>query len=135
MSRAVRLSEVKPSRAIVWLRFVVAMLLAAHGVARWTQGGVPPFGEFLTGQGMPFGVAIAWAITVWELVAGLVLAAGRWVAPIAVVFIAILGTGIALVHAPNGWFVVGLGRNGVEYSVLLIASLLALIIDTWERSR
>ena len=32
--------------------------------------------------------------------------------------------GIVLVHAPAGWFVVGLGRNGMEYSVLLIACLL-----------
>ena len=33
--------------------------------------------------------------------------------------------GIVLVHAPSGWFVVGGGRNGMEYSVLLIAVLLA----------
>ena len=33
---------------------------------------------------------------------------------------------IVLVHAPAGWFVVGLGRNGAEYSVLLIACLLCV---------
>jgi putative oxidoreductase len=27
---------------------------------------------------------------------------------------------------PHGWFVVGLGRNGMEYSVLLIVCLLAV---------
>ena len=36
---------------------------------------------------------------------------------------AIYAMGILLVHAPEGWFVVGAGRNGMEYSVLLIASL------------
>ena len=33
-------------------------------------------------------------------------------------------------HFPEGWFVVGAGRNGMEYSVLLIAVLAAL---AWAR--
>jgi putative oxidoreductase len=37
-----------------------------------------------------------------------------------------LAMGILLVHRPEGWFVVGRGRNGMEYSVLLIAVFLAL---------
>ena len=39
-----------------------------------------------------------------------------------------IATGIALVHAPAGWFVVGLGRNGVEYSVLILFCLAALFV-------
>lgn len=35
-------------------------------------------------------------------------------------FSAIDLVGIWLVHLPTGWFVLGLGRNGAEYSVLLI---------------
>ena len=31
-----------------------------------------------------------------------------------------------MAHLPAGWFVAGLGRNGVEYSVLLIACLAML---------
>ena len=38
----------------------------------------------------------------------------------------IYATGIVMVHAPNGWFVVGGGRNGAEYSVLLIVALLCV---------
>ena len=34
--------------------------------------------------------------------------------------------GIVLVHAPEGWFVVGKGRNGVEFSVLLVVALLCV---------
>ncbi|NOT35288.1 MAG: hypothetical protein HOP12_14180 [Candidatus Eisenbacteria bacterium] len=30
------------------------------------------------------------------------------------------------VHAKAGWFVVGAGRNGAEYSVLLIVALLCV---------
>ena len=55
----------------------------------------------------------------------------RFVAPI---HIAILTAGIAMVHAREGWFVVGGGRNGVEYSVLLIACLAALTWDAWARA-
>jgi putative oxidoreductase len=36
-----------------------------------------------------------------------------------------LFAGIVLVHARDGWFVVGGGRNGMEYSVLLIVGLIA----------
>jgi uncharacterized membrane protein YphA (DoxX/SURF4 family) len=39
-----------------------------------------------------------------------------------------LAAGIALVHWPAGWFVVGAGRNGMEYSILLILCLAALIL-------
>ena len=34
--------------------------------------------------------------------------------------------GLILMPLPAGWFVVGLGRNGMEYSVLLIVCLGAL---------
>jgi putative oxidoreductase len=35
--------------------------------------------------------------------------------------------GIVMVHAVNGWFVVGGGSNAVEYNVLLIAVISYLI--------
>ena len=38
----------------------------------------------------------------------------------------IYAVGIAMVHAREGWFVVGAGRNGAEYSVLLIVCLLCV---------
>ena len=51
------------------------------------------------------------------------LALGVCVRPIAILLMLVYATGIALLHAHEGWFVVGAGRNGSEYSVLLIASL------------
>ena len=62
--------------------------------------------------------APSWVLRVFILIAFLGL-------PIALVFAAIYACGIWLVHASAGWFVVGLGRNGAEYSVLIIACLLA----------
>jgi putative oxidoreductase len=35
--------------------------------------------------------------------------------------------GIAIVHFKEGWFVVGAGRNGVEFNFLLIVVLLYLM--------
>jgi putative oxidoreductase len=112
-------------QALAFIRMALATLLFIHGVARVLADGVTPFGAFLDAQGFPFGLGIAWFVTVFELVAAPVFAAGRWVAPIALVFAAIYACGIWLVHASAGWFVVGLGRNGAEYSVLILACLLA----------
>jgi uncharacterized membrane protein YphA (DoxX/SURF4 family) len=54
------------------------------------------------------------------------LAYGVLVVPLCAYFVAQLTAGIAMVHAEQGWFVVGLGRNGVEYSVLLVVCLVAI---------
>ncbi|MEM7415676.1 MAG: DoxX family protein [Gemmatimonadota bacterium] len=116
----------REQRALSALRVVVAGLLFVHGVARVSLGIVDDFGVFLTAVGIPLGAAVAWGATLFELVGGAVLASGRWVRPIAAVFTVELLAGIALVHGPEGWFVVGAGRNGMEYSVLLIVALAAL---------
>lgn len=116
----------RSEQALVGLRIVVAILLIIHGLARVRLGIVDDFGGFLTGRGFPLGVPLAWSLTLFEIVGGAVLAWGRWVRVIAVVFCVELTAGIALVHFPEGWFVVGAGRNGMEYSVLLIAVLAAL---------
>ena len=108
------------------VRVAAAGMLVIHGVSRILSGGVSPFGEFLTQNHLPLGTALAWAITVVEIAGGLTLAAGRLVRPLCAWFVIELLAGIALVHGREGWFVVGGGRNGVEYSVLLIVCLLAV---------
>lgn len=108
------------------VRVGAAAMLVIHGVSRIRFGGVSPFGGFLSQNHLPFGSALAWAITVVEIAGGLTLAAGRFVRPLCVWFVVQLLAGIVLVHGREGWFVVGLGRNGVEYSVLLIVCLLAV---------
>jgi putative oxidoreductase len=113
-------------QGLTLIRCVLAALLFIHGAARLGAGGVAPFGQFLDAQGFPFGAGIAWFITGFELSATLLLAWGRWVTPLALVFAVIYACGIWLVHAQEGWFVVGLGRNGMEYSVLILACLLGL---------
>lgn len=110
------------------LRIGVASLLFIHGAARVGLQIVPPFGDFLSSKGLPAGVLLAWTLTIAELVLTPILAARRFVTPIAAFFMIELAAGIALVHWPAGWFVVGAGRNGMEFSVLLIISLAAIIL-------
>ena len=116
------------------LRLTLAGLIAAHGWARLLAGGVPPFGAFLEGQGFPLGIAWASAVTALEIVGSILLALGRLVVPLSLLYAFVYAMGIALVHAKAGWFVVGLGRNGAEYSVLLIACLLCVGLQHARRS-
>lgn len=108
------------------LRAVLAGLIAAHGWARLIEGGVVPFGAWLTSLGFPLGFGIATAITTVEIVGTALLLLRRFVLPLTLIYALIYAMGIILVHSKAGWFVVGLGRNGSEYSVLLIVCLLCV---------
>jgi putative oxidoreductase len=115
------------------VRLGVAALLGIHGYARALNGTVDDLGGFLELKGFPAGVPLAWAITIFEMAGSVVLALGRHVRGLAAGFLAILTMGIILVHGAEGWFVVGGGRNGVEFSVLLITCLVALIVGSPRR--
>lgn len=125
-----RLSFPDPAarRAALILRLALASILFVHSIARIRSGGVAPFGEFLSSRGFPAGFALAWGITLFELAAGVLMIAGRWLRPVCAIYSLQILTGIVLVHAPAGWFVVGLGRNGAEYSVLILFALAALYV-------
>ena len=130
MTRALRPAD----PGITLLRVTLAILMAIHGLYRALgEGHVAGFGGALTSWGFPLGVALAWGITLFEIVAAMALLAGRLVVPASIGLALELAAGIALVHAKEGWFVVGGGRNGMEYSVLLITGFLALVVS--ERAR
>ena len=114
------------------LRLVLAVIIAAHGWARLTHGAVAPFGNWLSGLGFPLGMAIAWGITLLEIGGSALIALRRFVLPLTLLYAFIYTMGIVLVHAKAGWFVVGLGRNGMEFSVLLIACLLCVGLQHWK---
>ena len=114
---------------ITIVRIAATAMMIIHGTYRIFDGGVGGFGEFLGSQGLPAGVAVAWLLTLVEIAGGLLLIAGRFVRPLCAWFILELLAGIALVHFREGWFVVGGGRNGFEYSVLLIVCFVAVAVD------
>ena len=121
--------------ALTFLRVVVAFIMLVHGVGRIYLGLVDDFGEFLTLNNFPLGFYLAWAITIFEIVASVLIAVGFYVAPLAIVFAIHLLCGIYLVHLKDGWFVVGGGRNGAEFSVLLIASFITLAISHFGKNK
>ncbi|HQR17511.1 MAG TPA: DoxX family protein [Gemmatimonadales bacterium] len=121
-------------RASVILRATIGLLLTIHGVYRVYDGGVTGFGVFLDAQHVPLGPAVAWLITIVEIVGGPALILGFLVRPLCAWFAVELTMGILLVHASDGWFVVGGGRNGMEFSVLLIICLAVIaMLDSARR--
>lgn len=113
---------------VTLLRVGVAAIMLIHGVARVSFGIVDDFGGAFAQWGFPAGNALAWTITVVEIAGGLALAAGIAITPLAAWFVFQLAMGIYLIHGRVGWFVVGAGRNGAEFSVLLILCLLVVML-------
>ena len=114
-----------PAWAHLVLRCTVALVFLSHGLTRTVADRVTPFGKAFDAWGWPFGIYWAWGVTLWELVGGVLLLLGIKPAVVALVFVVQMLFGIYLVHLKHGWFVVGHGLNGMEYSVTLIAALLA----------
>ena len=112
--------------SFILLRCITGVIIASHGWHRLLTGGYEPFGGWLTGEGFPFGLWIALGITLFEIIGSVFLVAGKKLPYICTTYILIYFTGLILVHLPHGWFVVGSGSNGIEYSVLLIASLFCI---------
>lgn len=121
------------SNALVFIRLVLAVLMFIHGAARISNGTVGGFGEFLGTQGIPLGFYLAWTLTIFELVGSVLMAVGFHAWIIAIIFAVHLTFGIVLVHWKEGWFVVGAGRNGIEYSVLLVCSFIAVAYANFKK--
>ncbi len=110
------------------LRLPVAFILLMHSLPGMFDGGVNAFGNlYLNEVGFaPVGLPLAWAIKISHVPAAVCLVLNRYVKPAVMVTILILVVGIFMVHLKDGWFVVGGGRNGVEFNFLLIFVLLYL---------
>lgn len=78
----------------------------------------------------PWGVLLAWCIKLSHVACAICLLLNKFIKPAGLLTIAILVTGIVMVHLKEGWFVVGGGRNGIEFNFLLIFVLLFLMYPT-----
>ncbi|MET3028920.1 DoxX family protein [Flavobacterium sp. UW10123] len=111
------------------LRIAMAVILLTHSVFGMFNNGINDFGNlFLNQIGFaPFGLFLAWSIKLSHVAAAILLLANKYIklAGFATIFVLIMG--IILVHFKEGWFVVGGGRNGVEYNFLLIIVLFAIM--------
>ena len=117
------------SNSTFLLRLAVAIILLMHSVPGMFNNGINDFGNlYLNTVGFaPLGVPIAWAVKLSHVVAAVLLVLNRYIKPAAIVTILILLMGIIMVHFKEGWFVVGGGRNGMEYNFLLICALVYIM--------
>ena len=120
----------------VILRFAVAIILLTHSIPGMFNNGVNDFGNLYLNQigFAPVGVYLAWLIKISHVVCAVLLLLNKFIKPAAIITIFILIMGIVLVHFKEGWFVVGGGRNGVEYNFLLICVLVAIMFPNgWKK--
>ena len=120
----------------VILRSAVAIILLTHSIPGMFNNGVNDFGNLYLNQigFAPVGVYLAWLIKISHVVCAVLLLLNKFIKPAAIVTIFILIMGIVLVHFKEGWFVVGGGRNGVEYNFLLICVLVAIMFPNgWKK--
>ena len=112
------------------LRITLAAVFFMHSIPSIFTGAVNNFGnQHLNAVGFaPIGLPLAWAIKLSHVACAILLILNRYIRLAAIVTIPILVAGIIMIHAAEGWFVVGEGRNGVEFNVLLISALLYLAI-------
>lgn len=114
------------------LRCGVAIIFLSHSLhGIFTGNDVNDFGNlFLNKIGFaPFGVLIAWGVVISQIITSLLLIANKVVKISCIINIVILIFGIVTVHFAEGWYVVGAGRNGMEFSFILIVVLVTLIIS------
>ena len=128
-----RLLPHNPTVAHLVLRSMLALIFLSHTLTRMAADRVTPFGKAFDAWGWPFGIYWAWGVTLWELVGGALLLFGVKPRIVTMVFVVQMIFGIWLVHLKNGWFVVGHGYNGVEYSLTIIAALFAAALTAPER--
>lgn len=119
------------SSLTLWLRISVAIILFTHSIPGMFDGGINAFGNlYLNEIGFaPFGLALAWAIKLSHVVCAVLLLLNKQILLACLTTIAILIMGIIMVHFREGWFVVGGGRNGIEYNFLLIAVLVQIMVN------
>ena len=115
-----------PELGLAILRIVLGVIFIAHGLPKLT-GGVAETAGWFGSLGIPAPMIAAWFIALLETLGGLMLVVGFFVTPVALLLAAHMLTGIILVHAANGFYVIGAGSGGIEFNLILAAGLLAMV--------
>lgn len=121
-----RLPSISFHYALILLRLYMGITFILHGTARLYYMSLNDFGSFLNSYGLRIGVLLAWFITISEIIGGFLLMIGYKIKFVLIFNFIVILCGIFLVHIKNGYFVVGHGQGGVEYSLLIMAVLIVL---------
>ena len=116
----------------LFLRFPLIVILLVHSIAGMFNNGINDFGNLYLNQVgfSPFGLYLAWTIKLSHVILAISLFFDKYITAPIIVNILIFIVGIFMVHIKEGWFVVGGGRNGVEFNFLLIFVLLYLLFQS-----
>lgn len=111
------------------LRLTVVIIMLMHSIPGIFNNGINDFGNLYLNQVgfAPVGLVLAWAIKISHIVAAACFLFEKYVKWAGIVTIIILIAGIFMVHLKDGWFVVGGGRNGIEFNILLIVVILTIM--------
>lgn len=104
------------------LRAALGAMWVSHALLKIFVFTVPGFAGFLTSQGLPS--ALALPIIAAELGGGLLILAGVYARPVAILLIPIM-LGAMNVHIPNGWVFSAAG-GGWEYPAFLVVASLVV---------
>lgn len=115
--------------ALDLVKLVACGIIFTHGLHRYLYGELGPLGGALANFGLPFPQFLAQLINIAETFGTVLIALGLLVRPCCAVLVLIFVTGIALIHSHAGFFIVGPGEGGWEYSALLIACFAAVALD------
>jgi len=128
-------------QALEFVRIAAASILIIHPIGGLRDpAGLNDLGLYFSSLGFPFGVQLVWGSMFLQIASSLLLIARRLVVPACLGHMLVLCTGIWLFHAPH-WFVigpdniVGPGKEGVEYSTLLIACFVSVLLAWWPKPK
>ena len=118
------------------VRIALILVFLMHSIPSILNGDVYDFGtKYLDTVGFaPIGLYLAWLIKLSHLGLVIALITNIWLKTLIYITILILSVGIYMVHLPYGWYVIGGGRNGVEFNIFLILAL-GSVLNEYNRQK
>lgn len=123
--------------AMLPIRFIAGYGFLAHGLAKWSKGPAA-FASVLHAIGVPAPHLMAWLTIATEILGGIAILLGAFVAMVSIPAVVLLVVAIFSVHLPYGFSSIKLmgivngraqfGPPGYECDLLYIACLLALAL-------
>lgn len=124
--------------AMLPIRLIAGYGFLAHGLAKWSKGPAA-FASVLHAIGVPAPHLMAWLTIATEILGGIAILLGAFVALVSIPAVALLVVAIFSVHLPYGFSSIKLmgivngraqfGPPGYECDLLYIACLLALALS------
>jgi putative oxidoreductase len=149
-NRTTKIARAASAWSALPLRLIVGYGFMIHGYAKLSRG-PEAFAVVLDTLGVPLPLFFSWVTTITELIGGLLILAGGYVAFASIPLAVVLLTALLTVHLPYGFFSVKLvevtehgvkfGPVGYEHILLYLAGLMSLAasgagplsIDDWRR--